>query len=73
MKRLDKKFVEKLEVIYSAEEFKIIEKGFNNPNPTVFRVNTLKTDYDAVKNLIDYGFEVEKIDFLENAYKITKV
>ena len=72
MKRLDKSFLEKLELIYSKSELKIIEDGFNNPNPTIFRVNTLKTDYDAVQNLIDYGFEVEKVDFLENAYKITK-
>jgi len=72
MKRLEKTFREKLELIYTKEELKIIEDWFNNPNPTIFRVNTLKTDYDAVQNLIDYWFEVEKVDFLENAYKIIK-
>ena len=73
MKRLDKSFLEKLEVIHSKEELKIIEDWFLNPNPTIFRVNTLKIDYDAVQNLIDYWFEVEKVDFLENAYRILKV
>ena len=72
MKKLDKSFLEKLEMIYNSQELGIIEEGFSNPNPTVFRVNTLKNDFDAVQNLLDYGFEVEKIDFLENAYKITK-
>ena len=73
MQKLDSKFLEKLEVVYSKEELKIIEEWFKNPNPTVFRVNTLKTDFDAIQNLIDYGFEIEKIDFLQNAYKIIKV
>ena len=72
MERLDKKFLEKLGQIYSKEELEIIEEWFKNPNPTVFRVNTLKNDFDALQNLKDYGFEFEKIDFLENAYKITK-
>ncbi len=72
MKKLDKSFLDKLELIYSKDELKIIEEGFKNPNSTVFRVNTLKNDFDAVQNLLDYGFEVEKIDFLENAYKIIK-
>ncbi len=72
IKKLDKNFIEKLELIYSKKELKIVEEGFKNPNPTVFRVNTLKTDYDAIQNLIDYGFEVEKVNFLENTYFIKK-
>jgi 16S rRNA C967 or C1407 C5-methylase (RsmB/RsmF family) len=50
MKRLTKEFLEKIESIYSKSELKIIEKGFSTENPTVFRINNLKNDYDVLKN-----------------------
>jgi 16S rRNA C967 or C1407 C5-methylase (RsmB/RsmF family) len=45
MKKLNKSFLEKLEKIFSKEELEIIKKGFNTTKrPTVFRINTSKTN-----------------------------
>jgi 16S rRNA C967 or C1407 C5-methylase (RsmB/RsmF family) len=48
--KLNKIFLEKLNTIYSKSELEIIEKGFNVKNPTTFRINNLKNDYDVLKN-----------------------
>jgi len=72
MQNLSKNFLEKLNFIYSKEEIKIIEEWFKTPNPTVFRINTLKTDFDALEELRQNWFELEKIPYLSNSYKILK-
>ena len=72
MKRLDKKIIDKLELVYDKNELKIVEKGFLNANPTVFRINTLKDDYDVLENFKWYWYELEKVPYMENAYKIIK-
>ena len=72
MKRLDKKIIDKLELVYDKNELKIVEKGFLTPNSTVFRINTLKDDYDVLENFKWYGYELEKVPYMENAYKIIK-
>jgi 16S rRNA C967 or C1407 C5-methylase (RsmB/RsmF family) len=50
MKKLDKNFLEKLELIYSKSELETIKKGFSTENPTIFRINNLKDNYDVLKN-----------------------
>ena len=72
MKRLDKKIIDKLELVYDKNELKIVEKGFLTPNSTVFRINTLKDDYDVLENFKWYGYELEKVPYMENTYKIIK-
>jgi len=74
MKRLNKDFLEKLEIIYSKEELKIIEEWFSSEKPTVFRINSLKKDeYNVVETFENYWYKLKKIDFLENSYEILKV
>ena len=70
MQKLNKNFLEKLKLIYSNKELEIIKKWFNIKKNTVFRLNTLKTDFDAIKELKDLWFKLEKINFLKDAYKI---
>ncbi len=71
MQRLNEKFIKKLELIYLKEEIEKIKKGFSNiDRKTVFRVNKLKKDFDAIKELKELGFVLEKINFLDYAYKI---
>jgi len=72
MKKLNNDFVEKLKLIYSKKELEKIEKWFNSKRKTVFRINTLKNDFDALEELKSLWFEVKKINFLENAYFIKK-
>ncbi len=73
MKQLDKKFLEKLELIYSQEELKLIEKGFNSKRKTTFRLNSCKNDFDAINELKDLWYKLKQIDFLEDAYFIEEI
>lgn len=74
MKRLNKDFLEKLQQIYSKDELKIIEEWFSIERPTVFRINSLKNDdYNVIETFKNYGYKLEKVEYLENAYKILEV
>jgi 16S rRNA C967 or C1407 C5-methylase (RsmB/RsmF family) len=58
--------------IHSSEELAIVEAGLNTAQrlPT-FRINTIKADaIETIDSLTDQGLEIEKIDFLENAYML---
>jgi len=70
--KLNKDFLDKLTRIYSKEELEIIKEWFENKNPTIFRINNLKNDYDVLKNFEGYNYETEKIPFLKDSYKIIK-
>jgi len=73
MKRLNKDFIEKLKLIYTKEELEKIKLAFaNEDKKTVFRINPLKTDFDAIKELKDLWFKIEEINFLKDSYKILK-
>lgn len=74
MKRLNKELLEKLQLIYTKDELKIIEEGFSSEKPTIFRINTLKKDeFNVVETFENYWYKIEKIDFLDNSYKILEV
>jgi len=71
---LNKDLIEKLENIYSKEELKIIEEGFKTEKrkPT-FRINTIKANEEkTIESLVEAGIKIEKIDFLENVYRLTE-
>ena len=70
--KLNKEFLGKLKDIYSKEELKIIEEWFDTKNPTIFRINNLKNDYDVLQNFEGYNYELEKIPYLQDSYKIIK-
>lgn len=74
LNKLPEKFLERLSLIYTKEELEIIEKWFLNISKhTTFRVNTLKsTNLEIEKVLRENKIEFEKIDFLENGYKLVK-
>lgn len=71
-KKLNEEFLKKINEIYSKKELKIIEDWFKNKKPTTFRINSLKNDYDVLKNFEWYNYELEKIPYLKNSYKIIK-
>jgi len=73
MKKLAKDFLDKLKLIYTSEEIKKIESGFNAKRNTTFRLNSCKNNFDVIKELQDLWYKLEKIDFLENAYKILEI
>lgn len=70
--KLNSDFLDKLSLLYTKKELEIIEAWFNAKRNTVFRINSLKNDYDVLKNFEWYWYEIEKIDFLPNSYKILK-
>ncbi len=73
MQRLNKNFLEKLALIYNKNELEIIKNAFlNTSRKSTFRLNTFKNDFDAIKELKKYNFQIEKIDYLTNWYKIIK-
>ena len=70
--KLPEKFLEKLNLIYSKPEIKIIEKGFNiEKRPTVFRINTTKSNIEEIeKNLEENNLKIKKIPYLTNWYTL---
>lgn len=72
MKNLNPKFLEILEKIYSKEDQNIISEWFNvYKRNSVFRINTLKSDIKEIEQILkENKIEFEKVDFLENAYRI---
>ncbi len=71
-KILDKALVEKLEAIYTKDEFLIIELGLKTEKkkPT-FRINTLKADErKTIENLKENWLKISKIEYLKNAYTL---
>lgn len=70
IKKLAKEFLERLNLIYSKDELKILEKWFSleKRKPT-FRVNTLKSNCEEIEEYFKKtDFNIEKISYLENAY-----
>lgn len=67
---LPQSFWDRIQQIYSPEDKKIIEAGFNiTSRKTTFRVNTLRTtDERVVNELESLWAKVTKIDILENGY-----
>lgn len=65
-------FYERLNEIYSKNELKIIDNWFSTiKKPIYFRVNTLKWNSKIVEvELKENKLEFEKLDFLENSYKL---
>ncbi len=70
MQKLPKNFREKLEKIYSKEELNIIKKWFSTKKrPTIFRINTSKSNFEEIKdNLEKNNLKIKKIPFLTNWY-----
>ena len=69
---LPKEFWDRVKEIYSTEDIEIIKKGFNTEKrATTFRVNTLKmTEAEAIEKLEQLKFEIEKVPYIDNCYKI---
>lgn len=72
MKKIAKKFLDKLDLIYTKEELEIVKSGFNTEKrPTVFRINTTKSNFEEIeKNLAENKLEIKKIPYLTNAYTL---
>jgi len=68
MNKLPKELIERLEEIYTKDELKIIESGFNcELRKPSFRINTLKTTTKKVlEKLKESNLEVEKVKCLKN-------
>ncbi len=71
-KKLSENFLEKLVKIYTKEELEIVKQGFStNKRPTVFRINTSKTNEKEIEeNLTLNDLKIEKIPYLTNAYTL---
>lgn len=68
--KLQQELIDRLSEIYTKDELKIIESGFNCEarNPS-FRINTLKaTTKEILDALKEVNLEVKKVDFLKNWY-----
>ncbi len=70
--KLNEKFLEKINKIYSKKQLEIIEKWFKKSKPSVFRINKLKNGFDVLNEFSKHGYKLEKILFLDDAYKIIK-
>lgn len=70
--KLSENFINKLKEIYSYEELKIIEAGFNTiKRPVTFRVNTLKSSNNEIEQILSQAWlKFEKISYLSNWYKL---
>lgn len=69
---LPKAFWDRIKEIYSTEDIEIIKKWFSTEKrDTTFRVNTLKiTEEEAIEKLEQLQFEIEKVPYIDNCYKI---
>lgn len=70
MDKIPKELNDRLNEIYTKDELKIIESGFNceHRNPT-FRINTLKTSTKEILSALkEANLEVKKVKFLKNWY-----
>lgn len=70
LKELPSELVERLKEIYTKEEMKIIDEGFNcELRKPSFRINTLKSSTKEILDILkEKGLEVEKVKFLKNWY-----
>lgn len=70
--KLPKKFIEKLEKIYSQDDLKIIKSWFSIEKRQVsFRVNTLKSTNEEIEQILkEKNIKFEKISYLSNWYKL---
>ena len=67
-------FKEMLEKQYGIEITKNIINGYNGRRPVTFRVNTLKSDSNTIRNELDKaGIKYEKVFFSEDAFIIKNV
>lgn len=67
-------YIDMLKQQYSKDFFEKIINGYNKKRKVTFRVNTLKTNIEAVqKNLNKEGIQYEIIDFLKTAIIIKNV
>lgn len=71
-KKLPQELISKLKLIYTSTELDTINDWYNTEKrDTTFRINTLKSDSKEIEWILnEKGIKFEKIDFLENAYKL---
>ena len=69
-KKIPKELVVRLKEIYTKDELKIINSGFEcGRKKTSFRINTLKsTTKEILEALKEANLEIEKVKFLKNGY-----
>lgn len=71
MKIIPEFLKEKLENQYKKEEILKIIKGYKAKRKVTFRVNTLKSNNDEIKNILENkNIEYSKVDWNENAFII---
>ena len=72
MKQLNKNFTDSLALIYTKEELKIIESGFNLlERPTIFRLNTLKLSQEELFKILAWlEIEVKAFDSIPNSFSL---
>ncbi|HBY74328.1 TPA: hypothetical protein DEG21_00090 [Patescibacteria group bacterium] len=67
------KFFERLDKIYSQDDVKITNDGFNSERITSFRVNTIKSNNEEIEEFLSSNkIDFKKIDFIENTYILDK-
>ena len=67
-------FIEMLKKQYAEEEFYKIVEGFSKKRNVSFRVNTLKSDVETIKNkLVSKNIEFEKVLWSKNALIIKNI
>ena len=69
-KKIPKELIDRLKEIYTKEELKIINSGFEcEARKTSFRINTLKSTTKEILDILkEKNLEVEKVNFLKNWY-----
>lgn len=68
-----KLFFERLQKIYSENDYDLVLEGFNSERVTSFRVNTLKSDCGEIENFLgENKIEYERVDFLDWVYVLDK-
>ena len=70
LNKLNPKFLERLNLIYTKEELEIVKSSFLLLNKkTTFRVNTLKSSNEEIENILkENNIAFEKVWFLSNWY-----
>ncbi len=70
---LPNNLIKRLTNIYNSKDFKIVLQWFELERNTVFRVNTLKSNFKAIEDFLNENNIIfEKINFLQNTYIIDK-
>lgn len=72
IQRLPKLFLDRLQTIIPSSKWNQVANTFSESKPTTFRVNTLKTLAEEIRNSLQQNFQLSKVSWFSGAFILKK-